>query len=260
LDSRGLAHWDRRDWRLSLDYFLASRRNRFADDGANDDERAKLASEIGDAIAEIPAEEPAHSCLILPTGEPAATLGKSLLTRESTRNVRAKRAPLEQLSTLLAWPLEQVRAARRVDPTAPRALFVSFGVAFEFHVVVYDVEGISAGLYEYGFGHHCLKPVRQGDLRAEMVAVLIGQPAPRHGACSLFMTADYRPWMVRYKHERALRNLYFDAGRIMQRLQLVAAGLGLRSCITPAVDDRRALEAIGRPAKSHQVMYTITVG
>jgi hypothetical protein len=29
---------------------------------------------------------------------------------------------------------------------------------------------------------------------------------------------------------------------------------------TPAVEDRLALETIGRPAASHQVMYTITVG
>ncbi|HEY5815288.1 MAG TPA: SagB/ThcOx family dehydrogenase [Solirubrobacterales bacterium] len=260
LDPDGVAHWDRREWRLSLDYFLASRRASFDDDGAGDSERATLARRLSSGAAGKTVEDDPHDCLRLPPGGPAPTLGKSLLARESTRNVRALPGRIGQVSTLLGWPLDQVRATRRVDPAAPLALFASFGVAFEFHLVAYDVKGIPSGLYEYGFDHHCLVAMRRGDLRGVMSEALIGQPAPRQGACTLCITADFRPWMLRYRHERALRNLYFDAGRIMQRLQLVAAGLGWRSCITPAVDDRRALEAIGLPAASHQVMYTITVG
>jgi len=65
-----------------------------------------------------------------------------------------------------------------------------------------------------------------------------GHDAPLNASFVVLLTfhAEMAQW--RYKHERALLNIFVELGQISQRLVLAAAGLGVKAHITPAVDDR----------------------
>ena len=166
------------------------------------------------------------------------------------------------LSTILWNGLDGVRrtrtaAAREIDLLGD---LLSYGVAFDFYIIIYAVEALNPGVYFYDLSTHQLILLREGNLRDEMRECMLGQAAPKTAAWTIVMVADFAQYHWRYRHERGLRNLYIEAGRLAQNLILWAASYELASLPTPAIRDRQASKLLGIRWPRQAPIYTLTMG
>jgi SagB-type dehydrogenase family enzyme len=161
---------------------------------------------------------------------------------------------------VLAHGLEDVRERRRLQPGDNLDYLRTHGIAFDFHVVAYGVEGLEPGVYGYRVAQHELVLQRAGDFRQAMRSVLIGMKAPDTASWTLFMSADFLQYQWRYRHERALRHLYMTSGRLAQRLLVVAQAYRLGTLPTPATRDAETIELLQLDAFRQAPLYTLTMG
>jgi len=186
-----------------------------------------------------------------------------LLSRRTTRIFSTEPITYNSFAQMVVTGLKfvQVAAIRRQEDTREVDLLVSYGGAFRFYIVIFNVENLQPGVYEYypsDQGLHCLK---LGCYRNEVSDLLMQQPAPLSGAYSMFLVADYDWHMWRYRHSRALRNLYCDAGRIAQQLILAGLPLTIDAFSTPAIKDSAAAELLMlEDSIRYNAVYSITFG
>lgn len=72
-------------------------------------------------------------------------------------------------------------------------------------------------------------------MREVMQRCLIGHEGPASAACTLILSVEFERYQWRYRHERALRNLYVETGRIAHHLLLQATAHGLGTHILYAL-------------------------
>jgi nitroreductase len=72
--------------------------------------------------------------------------------------------------------------------------------------------------------------------------------------------ADYAAYMWRYRHARALRNLYVDCGRANHDVMLAALSLDLHSFCTPALRDGDVDQALGIDGRRFHAIYSVSYG
>lgn len=136
----------------------------------------------------------------------------------------------------------------------------TFGRPFRIYIINYGIKDLEQGIYLYDLIEHGLSVERTGDFRDIVVDCLIGHKSSKNSAFSLAIVADLKIWQWYYRHERALRNLYIDAGILMQSLLLNATVFGLRTHITPASHDSLFEDLLDLETIDEQVFYTLTVG
>lgn len=262
----GVRHWVERGWEPSLDLYLMSRGLSYVDACA-DLEGGDAAR--GETVERFLAEEPcprraevAGERLPLPAPAPLARrqLGKVLMERRSVRRYARGATGAQAVSGLLWHGLDTVRGMRRAARSGrPIDLLLSFGVAFDFYLAVYDVDGLDRGLYAYDLEAHAL--VRLGDLAPdEQVPWFWGMPGPLTAAGTVLLAADFRHFHWRYRHDRALRDLYIEAGRVGQRLIVAAGYAGLGTLVSPATRDAEVNGRLGLDPARRSVVYTLTFG
>lgn len=265
-ESNSVLNWARRGWLLTLDFFMWSRRTEFDDSGPDWETKRREATERLLRAGEPPAclrgsghplpQESVDQML----GE-STSLGTVLESRRSVISFSARNVPARDVFATLWSGMTVVRHCRSADYNADAAqLFRSIGVAFDFFLVNYSLTGMEPGVYFYDPQFHSIELRRLGDFRSEMEAALIGQPSVRGASATLLFVADFPRYYWRYRHERALRNLYIEAGRLMQYVLLCATAVGLRTNVSPAVDDRAMLSIVNGSDRTQQVLYTCTVG
>jgi SagB-type dehydrogenase family enzyme len=263
--SLGLKSWWTMGWHPSLEYYLWSRERNFID--LADDDGAIRRSRVRELLnGEGPppprvAVDASGVSLPEPRKLPPTGLGE-LLTKRKTIRVFSRTASVgaDKLSSVLKLGLADIAARRRVDLADPLNYLQSHGVAFDFYVVVYAVDGIDAGAYLYDIASNALIPVRLGAHRDEMVRVLFGMRAPQTAAWTIVFAADFAQYQWRYRHERALRHIYMACGRHAQRLLIIGECLGLGTLPTPATSDR-ILECLLRFDTPRQApVYSLTMG
>lgn len=262
-----LDDWIRMGWRRSLEYFLWSERAEFADwDDADDSVRNEVMSGVRRKRGEPPrrlAVPRAHT-VALPTTTPSATpLGDLLLGRRTHRFFDSTTAmPLPDLGAVLSTGLHSVRSARararRVG--GEEGLLETHGVGFEFFVLSYQVAELEPAIWMLDLDDLVLGRVAEGDVRQDMSEIMCGMPAALSASATIVFVADYRQLQYRYRHERALRSLYVEAGQLAQHLILAAESLGQGCLITPATNDRRLARLLDLPGERFAPLYTLTLG
>lgn len=166
----------------------------------------------------------------------------------------------ETLSTLLYHGTRKIRECRRLSSGVDtESLLISVGSALDVYVLVYSVLDIRPGAYLYEMEPGSLSLKRSGDIRESIVGALAGQPDPTNAAATVLLVADFDRYQWRYRHERALRNLYVECGRLMQPLILMATALGLQTGITPAIRDHLVGAVLAREPGNWQALHTLTV-
>ncbi|MEV4222786.1 SagB/ThcOx family dehydrogenase [Nonomuraea sp. NPDC049725] len=258
----GVDHWVARGWDLCLDYYLASRGIVYADRADADDSVRRGLMERAVADEPVPARKdvPGDRIGLPPAGPlPARGLGEVLLGRRSVRRYRTGATTADQVSQLLHHGLEPVRRLRDAVNTPLDLLLKSFGSAFDVYVACYDVNGIERGVHYYDLAAHAL--VRLSEIpELEQEDWFWGMPGPRTAAGTVVLVADFAQCSYRYPHERALRDLYLEAGRIAQRLIVMAGYAGLGTVVTPAVRDTLVNARFGLDPAREAVVYTVTFG
>ena len=257
-------HWLNRNWRDALHYHLATLECAYEDESDFD---GRIRLEILSAYrqqAEMPTRvlNPGND-KPLPRGKTQAgqrSLSDLLVNRRTTRRFSATYASLGSVSQLLWDGLTDVRTFRNRRPTDRLNVLRSFGVAFDFYAGIYRVNEIEAGIYTLNLTDHALSAVSAGDHSEEIELLLQSQGNVSNSCLTLFFVCDIEQYMWRYRHERALRNLFIEAGRIAQRLIIVGENLGFRSFMTPACSDRRLSKLLRLDDIKQYPVYSVTFG
>lgn len=263
-----LCRWQERGWGLSLSYYLWSRRSRFLEDGP-DGARIRTAVLTGMEAQEkcpapvtAPADEwvdiAAHSAR---EASRMPSLGETLTRRKSLFRPSGGTLTRADLALLLENGTVRFRRARRVaDGNGPVGrLLVSFGSAIDIYVIVYRSPNVANGIYLLDPLSDRLLLARNGDFLGGAREALLAHPDPQRAAATIVLVGDFPRYQWRYRHERALRNLWIDAGRIMQDVLLSATALDMQTGITPAVSDSRFASLLGLASRDCQVLHTLTI-
>ncbi|WP_449060976.1 SagB/ThcOx family dehydrogenase [Planomonospora algeriensis] len=261
----GWRHWQRRGWYPSDQYYVASRR--WAYDDTTDRDGAIREATVAEYLRKDgPPPEPVRlSGPRVALGEPASPgaqpVSRLLATRRSGRAYVNEPVALGRLSGLLWYGLAEVRKrAARTDDSQPMSYLDSYGSAWDFHLCVYNVDGVEPGTYRYELLDHELTGIRPGDHRETMIDVLQGMHSPATAAWTLGMVADFPRYQWRYRHEHGLRRLYLEAGILGQELLILGMSYGLSTLVTPAQKDRAYLGLHGLEDRRHAPVYTLTMG
>lgn len=260
-DHSDTQHWLDRNWEWSLGYYLWSRRDDFIDResaGVADSVIERYRQSDGPAPAVRDVLPPVVS-LPPPTEEPPGTFRDVLLRRATIRSFRPEPMPLRLFSALLWHGFAVVRDLRLGDPESHEPLR-SFGCAFDVAVINYKIDGLVPGIWWYDISQHVVSGGLPGRYEQEVDEIVWGQGPPLSAAATLVIVADFLRYQWRYRHERALRNLYIDAGRLMHPLLLVAAAYKIGCFITPATRDDRLVPLLGLRHPSQAPLYTLTFG
>ncbi len=261
----GWRHWQERGWYPSDQYYAASRRWRYAD--IEDPDRAirsrvlhRYLDAEGPPVVEAVPDGP-RVALPDPGPAPERSVAELLVRRRSGRAYVPTPVPAAALSGLLRHGLAQIRRRRETTgETEPLSYLNSFGSAWDFHVCVFDVDGVPPGAYRYDIRRHQLVEVRRGDHREAVSQILQGMWSPRSAAWTLGLVADFPRYQWRYRHEHGLRRLYVESGIIAQELTTLAGAYGLSTLVTPAQKDSAYLELCGLSADRYAPVYTLTMG
>jgi SagB-type dehydrogenase family enzyme len=261
-----MRHWWERAWHPSLQYHLWSRKCRYYDDKDSTGERRREVLRKYRS-AGPPPERISHSGAVHELRNPldpsaGNSLGRILLSRKTTRAYERIPETQEVLSAILWHGLDGVRRTRAAAAREEDLLddLLSYGVAFDFYVIVYAVDGLTPGVHFYNLHGHSLILLREGDLRDEMRQCMLGQAGPRTAAWTIVIVADFAQYHWRYRHERALRNLYIEAGRVAQHLIVTSTAYGLGSLPTPAIRDEQCGKLLRIVPPRQSPIYSLTMG
>ncbi len=260
--------WKDTNWGESLEYYLWSRRHIFSDSQLNNDKRLQVQKDMLESYIvesnDIPLPRTANlnQAMILQHQfqETNFEIGKSLELRSCSTPKSQGYLSLEDLSYILYYGLRDIVKFRYPsEDNLKHDLLFSFGRSFEFFVVVYKVDGITPGVHYYDPCSHAVELIEEGDLREEMVDILIGHSAPRLASCSILIVQNHKIFQWQYRHERSLRNSYYECGRIMQRLLLAATARNANTHITPACIDSKAERLLKLIQGEQQLYYILTI-
>jgi SagB-type dehydrogenase family enzyme len=264
----GVNHWMDRGWGEAVETYLASRAAVFIEDSIALENRDQVrAQAVRAMLKELPLPRPpgvGPNAIRLPKpgmSTESPSLGEVLGRRRTTPYFSGKPVSLDAVASTLWHGLHALRANREVAPeTRPLEALQSVGSAFDVWVLSYDMTGLDSGSYFYEPERHMLELQQRGDYRELFEELLIGQPSPKRASSSILLMLDFPRYQWRYRHERALRLLYFEAGRLMQYLLVAATAEGMRTHITPALKDSETLDFLGLSGRTHQAIYCLTLG
>ncbi len=263
----GIAHWNARNWSSALSYYLWARRDEFLDEGPNYEEIRCNALRSMLEESDVPLPDPIEFGDRVPLGTSVPiprgiTVGDVLRRRVTTQvfdpNIGVRK---EVLAGLLKHGFSICKRYHVPDVEEHiHNLLHGVGFAFDPYVVAFNIDGLAPGIYYYSISQDCLRLDKEGEFRNETCDGLIGHQQALSAACTVFLVVDFARFQWRYRHERALRNLYVDVGRMTQYFLLVCTAYGIKCHITPAARDSSLARLLEVDGNRRQVFYAITLG
>lgn len=263
-------HWKKRNWELSLFYYIWSRTGHLSDKGK--EYKKKQADTVISYLNEsqIPKEHKPKSIKSvqldkkLPLSQ--KSIGQVMQEREAVRATPLRTIPLEVLGSILWHGLNTVRGYRtdynNIEAN-PLDTVQSFGTAFDIYICIYTSDSLSPGIYFYDIINNQLeltKPMEINELRAKMYHAQVEQKVAYTASVSILLTCDFARYQWRYRQESALRQLYINCGQIVHPLMLLATSYNLKTHVSPAIMDSSMLKIIDLPKEKYQVLYILSIG
>ncbi len=177
------------------------------------------------------------------------TLEEAIARRRSVREFADHPLSMEEVGQLL-W------AAGGITGNAPyyRA-HPSAGGLHPLEVYLLDADGV----FHYEPKAHRLRPMREGDLRADLAKAAYQQWFLADAPCILGITAVFSRTTGKYADRGRMRYVPMDAAHSAQNVLLQAVALGLGAVPVGAFDDDMVRKVMG--AASDEVpLYLIPVG
>jgi SagB-type dehydrogenase family enzyme len=262
--AKHILHWWQREWHPSLEYYLWSRKATYVDehDVSGEHRRETLQHYL---VQDAPPArlKPVGERCTFPTPTPPpenVTLGEVLMQRRTMRRYIPEPVTDQVFSSVLWFGLDEIRRVRQLPLDDVLNYLRSYGVAFDVYIVVYSIEGFAPGVYYYDLTQHSVVRIRCGDYRQHMNHILQEMGAPNTASWTIVFVADFAQYQWRYRHERALRNLYIEAGRLGQQLLLVGMSYGLGTLPTPATRDCDVSALLEIDQLRQAPIYTLTMG
>lgn len=263
-DLSAYREWIDRGWEGSLDYYQSTLDKRYADQGTDFLQQQSSALDQYHAATPMPQEHYPSNLQWKKLPEPAVaerkTISEILLARRTTLVPEAHALPARDLSAILLEGFRKLASFRVPEVQADhRQAMVNFGSSLDIYVVVFAIPELESGVYRYNITSHSLGLLTSGDFREEVQAVLVGQPAPRTAAVTVFYVSEVYRHQWRYRHERALRGLWIDTGKTVNEMLWTLALRDISPPISPAISDDVALKLLGLPVGiDRQVLYAVT--
>lgn len=225
---------------------------------------SNLAAQVGQAETEkvsyqMPKEKPVSEIIDLPAPEISSPDSLSQSVSQAVQNRRSRReyadepVTLFQLSQIL-WSGQGVTddAGHRAAPSAKGAY------PYTLYVVVRDVEGVEAGLYQYLPDNHQL-----GSLSLANAGALLTEAGVQENAQSapvvIVMAAAKSKMVEVFPDSNPDKNTYLEGGHIGQNIYLMVESLGMSTVVTGGFNPVAIGEALQLDA-AEEVVYLIPVG
>lgn len=117
----------------------------------------------------------------------------------------------------------------------------AFSALSSYLVLYKDVEisgtRLSKGLYRYTENAHALALVKEGDFRADIAKLAIGQRRISSGVYTIIICGNWREYHQRYPHERSYRNLLVNTAQLAQFYLVLSTMNSFNTFMTPAMYD-----------------------
>jgi SagB-type dehydrogenase family enzyme len=224
--------------------------------------RPAVADDVSDRAVSLP---PASTAL-------AQTSAREAFARRRTsRQFRGTAVSAQQLGDVLHWTFQPLIAGetRRYYTTQ------SSSDGFRERVtpqpisafVLLDAQHGPAELIAHGTclryspRHHALDPFTPGDPPITKVNELMwGQDFADEAPALIIFVVNWDQYMWKYRSSFAYRMAHLDLGAFMQTALLAATACGLRTFLTPAVDDAKAADYLRMEASVRDPLYVLALG
>lgn len=232
--------------------------------------RKKIAFRFTDqnqGVPAPPAEKPvsAESKRVdLPGPKDWKTIAKTDLTaavanRKSHRVYLKNSICLEELAYLL-WCTQGVRGqitqghAYRTVPSA------GCRHAFETYLAIFNVDGITPGVYRYlPFSHQLVFEFSDPMLSEKMITASLGQTYPGRSAVTFIWAAI--PYRMEWRYGLAAHKvILLDAGHVCQNLYLACEAVDSGACAIAAYDQEEMDALLGLDGENEFAVYLACVG
>lgn len=259
-----IEYWRKHKWLNALIYHLESQNVECFDDGTNKgDDKKNYELTLGDK-AKIWKRYPNSLIKNLPKTDfgvfDTIPFEEVLLRRNSFSPFKSKPIKLFDFSNILAASNADLLRIRLRLEESTKSLYDSCFTALETYVFVISIEDINPGLYHYNPKDHNLSLIKEGDFRNEIEELCIGQRRAASGGCLFLLVADPARYMLRYKHERAYRNLLVNVAEFAQQYIFYSTALGYSTFLTPAIKDEFASHLLGIDGITELPLYTVAIG
>lgn len=268
-DEDDLQHWEKRNWSISLCYYLWSRIGHLYDKGENykDLQKERVKSYVQSEGLPKDKSTLSDSAISLDVNDidlPIINLNTVLVARGSVMVTPMRTVSKKTLSSILWDGLSRVRENRK-DSIENNPLYAldSFGIGFDFYLCIYSVDGLENGIYFYDVEHHKLDLVEYMEekaLRTKMYLIQVEQSTCNKSSFAIIITANFARYQWRYRHEAALKYLYINCGQVAHNPILVTTAHGYKTHISPAIMDSLAMNLLKLDGSSYQAMYILSVG
>ncbi len=174
---------------------------------------------------------------------------KTLKTRRTTRRFDGKTLEYSNMASSLVRVSEFINGdkSQKINP-------------FSFVFIIYDVDGFENGIYAFDISSGKLILANAGEFRGVMSSIIQGLSAPLTANFSVLICIDYSDVDGVIRKHDSIRETYFLAGWIAQKLIMTFAESGLACLPTPALSDDFVDNLCGHTTPFMTAIYSLTFG
>jgi len=195
-------------------------------------------------------------------------LVEALRRRRTHRGFADMTISVQQLAEVLHWTFRAASNGPRRCHTTPSALSSSGDTTNLITVfTLLDPRQGPPDLLEHGWrfryrpDRHTVEPIGDSGSTFEAISDLLWEQDFGVGAPAFLVFAvNWEEYMRRHPSPAGYRIAQLDLGAYMQTALMVATGLGLRTFITPALDDARIARVLGTEDAERVPSYLLAVG
>jgi len=270
LCSRQIKHWLARGWDAALPLYLSSRCIQYVDSGI--DREQVLEKLFSNYLEEGACPKLTHKSNKLIQIELQTDLEKKSECFANCYEAMAKRKTrrsfgmlgLSRKKALSIFSDATLRISRTFDLTRTTSTeerhVISYGCAFNIYVIIYNINELPEGIYEIDAETATINLFREGCFRSEMNEINWGMKAALTANYTIVLTIRPDIYAWRYRHDRALRSLMIEAGRIMHEFVISAACFNVQGVVTPATADHKLSTLLQIDDTQELPFYTGTFG
>ena len=129
----------------------------------------------------------------------------------------------------------------------------------ELYVVCGELEGLPAGVYQYGVHDNALRRVRSGDFRGALAAPTADNDGMANAPATIVYTSVF--WRNAWKYQdRAYRHAFWDSGTILANPLAVAASHSLSASVVTGFIDESVNRVVDVDGAKEAALFLVLLG
>ncbi len=186
-------------------------------------------------------------------------LNAAIGNRQSHRVYLKKSLSLEELAYLL-WCTQGMRGEITQGHAYRNVPSAGCRHALETYLAIFDVEGITPGIYRYlPLSHQLVFEFSDEMLAKKMTTASYGQTYPGRSAVTFIWVAI--PYRMEWRYGLAAHKvILLDAGHVCQNLYLACESIDAGTCAIAAYDQEELDELLGLDGENEFAIYIASVG